>query len=89
MHAARFYLQNFEEDQVIMKVDYTNAFNSICWDKMSCAVEEYIPELLPFVHSVYCSSSFLSWGNEVLLSSEGVQQGDPMGPSYSGLLYIR
>ena len=62
-----------------MKVDFTNAFSSICRDKMLCAVEEYIPELLPFVHSVYGSSSYLSLGNEVLLSSEGVQQGDPMG----------
>ena len=47
---------------------------------MLCAVEEYIPELLPLVHSVYCSSSFLSWGNEVLLSSEGIQQSDSVGP---------
>ena len=67
-----------------MKVDITNAFNNICWDKM-CAVEEYIPELLPFVHSVYCSSSFLSWEDEVLFSSEGIQQGDPMGPLLFGL----
>ena len=50
-----------------------------------CAVEEYIPEFFPFVHSVYCLSSFLSWGNEVLLSSEGIQQGNPMGTLLFGL----
>ena len=80
MHAAQIYLQNLKEDEVIMKVDFTNVFNSIPWDKMLSAVEEYVPELLPFIHSMYCSSSFLSWGNEVLLSSEGVEQVDPMGP---------
>ena len=54
--------------------------NCMRGDKMFCAVEDYIPEILPFVHSVYCSSSFLSWGNEVLLSFESIQQGNPMGP---------
>ena len=44
MHAARIYLQDLKEDQVIMKVDFTNAFNIIRWDKMLCAVEGYIPE---------------------------------------------
>ena len=47
---------------------------------MLLAVEELIPEILPFVHSVYCSPSFLMWGEEVIYSSEGVQQGDPLGP---------
>ena len=69
VYAAPLFLQNLKEDQVIMKVDFTNAFNSIPRDKMLCAVEKHIPELLPLVHSVYCSSSFLPWGNEVLLSS--------------------
>ena len=32
VHAARIYLQNLKEDQVIMKVHFTNAFNSIRWD---------------------------------------------------------
>ena len=85
VHAARIYLQNLKENLDITKMDFTNAFNSIRWDKMLCAVKEYIPEFLPFVHSVHCSSSFLSWENEVLLSSEGILQGDPMGPLLFGL----
>ena len=44
------------------------------------AVEQRIPILLPFVHFSYNSSSLLFWGNKVLESSEGVQQGDPLGP---------
>ena len=63
-----------------MKVDFKNAFNSVRQDKMLLAVEEFIPELLPFVHSVYCNSSSLMWGDEVVESAEGVQQGDPLGP---------
>ena len=63
-----------------MKVDFKNAFNSIRRDKMLLAVEEFIPELLPFVHSAYSKPSSLMWGNDVLQSLEGVQQGDPLGP---------
>ena len=45
VHAARIHLQNLKEDQVIVKVDFTNAFYSIRWDKMLCAVEKYGPTI--------------------------------------------
>ena len=66
-----------------MKVVFTNALKNICRDKMR-AVDEYIADLLPFVHSVYCLSSFLSLGSKVLFSSECVHQCDPMGPLLFG-----
>jgi hypothetical protein len=44
------------------------------------AVEEYIPELLPFVYAAYSAPSVLLWDGEQVLSAEGVQQGDPLGP---------
>ena len=47
---------------------------------MLLAVEEFIPDLLSFVHSVYSSDSFLLWDDMLVLSSEGVQQGDQLGP---------
>ena len=61
VHAARAYLRDLHSDQVIMKVDFKNAFNSIRRDKMLLAVEEFIPELLPFVHSAYSKPSSLMW----------------------------
>ena len=80
VHAFRKYLKDLQSDQVILKIDFKNAFNSVRRDKMLLAVEEFIPELHPFVHSSYCQSSSLMWENDVVLSSEGVQQGDPLGP---------
>ena len=80
VHAARVYLQDLQSDQAIIKVDFKNAFNSIRRDKILLAVEEFIPALLPFVHSAYREPSSLLWGKEVVQSSEGVQQGDPLGP---------
>ena len=80
VRAARIYLCSLQSDQVIVNVDFENAFNSVRSDKVLLAVEEFIPALLPFVHSAYCVASSLMWGSEVVESSEGVQLGDPLGP---------
>ena len=47
---------------------------------MLSVVREFVPMLLPFVHSAYATTSSLFWGDKVLESAEGVQQGDPLGP---------
>ena len=39
-----------------------------------------LPSLFKYVHSSYGASSFLAFGDHLLLSEEGVQQGDPLGP---------
>ena len=60
VHAARIFLRDLQSNQVMMKVDFRNAFNSAHCDKMLLAVEELILEqLLPFVHSSYSESAFL------------------------------
>ena len=47
---------------------------------MLSSVGELAPDILPFVHSAYSSPSSLYCGNDIFQSSEGVQQGDPLGP---------
>ena len=44
------------------------------------AVSNLAPELAPFVLASYSEPSTLFWGETSLRSSEGVQQGDPLGP---------
>jgi hypothetical protein len=44
------------------------------------AVRDELPELNTFIFMCYSNSSFLSFGEHLLLSDEGVQQGDPLGP---------
>ena len=80
VHAARLYLLNINPNHVLLKLDFRNAFNSVRRDKMLEAVQDLAPELFPFVHSAYASPSSLFWGDKILQSSEGVQQGDPLGP---------
>jgi hypothetical protein len=80
VHATRVYLNNLSSDKAIIKVDFENAFNSVRCDKMLCAVKKFIPDLLPYVYSAYSTESVLLWDDVEITSSEGIQQGDPIGP---------
>ena len=80
MHAARIYLHNLPADHVLLKSDFSNAFNCVHRDQMLIRIRELAPELLPLVHSAYSAPFSFFWGETTLQSSEGVQQGDPLGP---------
>ena len=80
VHSARLYLKNLQPGHLLLKLDFRNAFNSIHRDKMLEVVRNLVPDLLALVHSTYSSPSSLFGGDKTLLSSEGVQQGDPLGP---------
>ena len=43
-------------------------------------VKTKLPNIYNYVLQCYGEESFLNYGNEILKSSEGVQQGDPLGP---------
>ena len=47
---------------------------------MLTAVAESVPEIYKFCHLSYDSSSKLSFNNHTILSQEGVQQCDSLGP---------
>ena len=80
MHAGRKYLQDLPSGHVLLKLDFKNAFNSIRHDKMLEAVRDLAPDIYPLVNSAYSAPSSLLWGESTILSAEGVQQGDPLGP---------
>ena len=67
---------------IIIIINFFNffSFNTLRRDKMLEAVLEYAPDLFPFVHSPYERPSSLFCGDGILMSEEGVQQGDPLGP---------
>ena len=64
---------------VILKLDFTNAFNCIRQDKILSQVTDLVPQPFPFVHSAYGTPYTLYWGATLLQTAEGVQQGDPLG----------
>eukprot|EP00759_Apiculatamorpha_spiralis_P025178 PhF_6_TR28259/c1_g1_i1/m.41789 len=80
-------------DVVLAKLDFTNAFNYIDRQLILDATREYAPELLPWARWLYEDEANLLFGSLVVLSSQGVQQGDPLGPvlfslALRKLLYI-
>lgn len=69
-----------DEPTVILKCDIRNAFNSLRRDWMLERVKELLPELLPHAAQAYGQDSYLRGDGISLMSSCGVQQGDPAGP---------
>ena len=79
-HSARLYLADLPLDYVLLKLDFKNAFNSVRRDKTLEAARQFAPEIFHFVYSCYAAPSSLNIRGTILHSTEGVQQGDPLGP---------
>ena len=80
VHGARRYLDNLPADNVLVKLDFSNAFNSVRRDAMREAVALHAPSLLGYIDSAYGAATTLRLGEHVIESAEGIQQGDPLGP---------
>src|SRR6218665_2511458 len=80
VHATRRFIGSMGPDQVLVKLDFTNAFNSLRRDVMLKAVQETIQEIYPFSLQAYSAPSILRFGHLVLQSETGPQQGDPLAP---------
>lgn len=80
VHATRRFLLNMPDDYVIAKLDFSNAFNCVHRDTMLLSVTKFVPEIYRFCHLSYNNTSFLKFYSHTILSQEGAQQGDPLGP---------
>jgi hypothetical protein len=80
VHAARRFLLSLDDDSVLVKLDFSNAFNCIHRDAVLLAVHDKLPEICNFCRLAYGQSSILVFGDFQILSAEGIQQGDPLGP---------
>jgi Reverse transcriptase (RNA-dependent DNA polymerase) len=79
VHASRYYLNNNNE-YILCKLDFQNAFNSIRRDKMMEAIKSFCPEFFQYINQCYSKSSNLLFGKFLINSENGVQQGDPLEP---------
>ena len=80
IHSARRFMENMPSDYVVVKLDFSNAFNSLHRCEMLASVRDSLPELYPVCYSAYSRPSFLFFGSHIIESQEGPQQGDPLGP---------
>ena len=79
-HGARRFIDNMPDSYSFVKLDFTNAFNSVRRDCVLEAVVVHVPELLGYATSAYGSPSNPICGVHAVGSAVGLQQGDPLGP---------
>jgi hypothetical protein len=80
VHATRRFLETMDKDCILVKLDISNAFNSLCRARMMSAINELIPEIAPYCYLSYAEESQLKFGTYSIQSGVGPQQGDPLGP---------
>ena len=59
IHALRRYAEDLPKDHIIVKLDFTNAFNTLRRDEMLDAIWKELPEIYKFVHATYNGSAQL------------------------------
>jgi hypothetical protein len=66
--------------KVLLKLDFKNAFNSVERDCILREVHCHTPLLYPYLYQCHRNPSTLFFGNHLISSFIGAQQGDPCGP---------
>ena len=70
-----------DPDFVLCKIDLSNAFNDVSRSAFPSLTQKHFPNLLSkWVEWCYETDSYVTFGQHILHSAEGVQQGDPLGP---------
>lgn len=81
-HTARIYFKSKHTSiRLFLKIDVRNAFNEVRRDKLLHEVKNNIPEIFKFVEQCYKYPTNVYYGENLILSQRGVQQGDPLGPA--------
>ena len=82
VHTVRAWVERHagSSQKVLVKLDFANAFNSVQRDAVLQQVVDHFPALSRWATWCYRQPTRLQFGDRVLSSSSGVQQGDPLGP---------
>ena len=85
IHATRGYCSAVSsssagEPQVLLKVDFANAFNSTYRDVILEETYSSAPTAATYAYQAYGTPSALRFGDHIVWSKNGIQQGDPLGP---------
>ena len=80
VHSTRIFFDNLQSNEIMIKLVYKDAFNSIFHSGVIAAVEEYAPELLSFVHSLLSIPSYYFHDDKIVRSTESLPERDPLAP---------
>ncbi len=82
VHAVRAYAKaNHAAPTAIIKFDFSNAFNEIFRNFLLNEIKTTAPSLFPMLKQAYRRPSSLFFGDAIILSKRGTQQGDPCAPA--------
>ena len=82
---VREWMGRANQDEVVLQVDFKNAFGSVFREQMLKEVKARCPLLLPYAAACYRYPNYLFGDGFDLSSSRGVQQGDVCGPALFAL----
>ena len=82
VHAARAWTTRAKGDKSkgLLKLDFKNAFNTIDRARALRASRERFPGVARWAQWTYARPAYLFFGDHILASEAGVQQGDPLAP---------
>ena len=80
-HATRLFISHSVDPKVLLKLDVSNAINSIDRKTFIGEVASRCQSLFFLVNEAYSNSPTFFAGEHCILSSRGIQQGDPFGPA--------
>ena len=83
VHATRRFAEHMPDDQVMVKLDFTTAFNNLRRDAMLAAVSPRAPAIYKCCRLAYNQLSILKFFEHRIVCKKGPHQGDPLG----GLLF--
>ena len=78
VHAIWRLTDDLSDDNVLVKLDFVNAFNTVWRDTILDTMADKAPEIYKFVLASHSCESKLAFGPYTILSWEGSQQGDPL-----------
>ena len=82
VHAVRNFIKGATDQntRVLVKIDVKNAFNTVRRDVILRCLRESCPEAYAMAYQAYSTPTPLLIAGQKVMSSTGVQQGDPLGP---------
>ena len=82
VHAVDKIVEEGDKDLLILQVDLINAFNLCDRDSTFRVVEEVFPDILKWVLTCYDTNAVLIFGNTIIMSECGFNQGDPLASAF-------
>lgn len=80
-HATRTFIKrNTHRRVLVVKIDFRNAFNELDRDIFLNEMKLQCPAIYPYLRQCYAAPTLLFYGEYILMSQNGAQQGDPCGP---------